>query len=130
LNARKKIISLDAVPSRKPQLLGFIRNLIQAEIHRSCRRSFTRHAMRAPLVIQPLSADFLPDGERFESISNDISLKGMSFINPEPLQHEFVRITFAQFELSAIATVRHNSSIGIDHPLFLVGVEFLDEYYT
>lgn len=121
---------MDAVPHRKPQLLGFVKNLIQSEIHRSCRRNYSRHTIRAPLVIQPLTIDFQPDGEGFGAISSDISLKGLAFINPEPIQHEYLRITFTQFQLSVIARVRHNSSIGVDHPLYLVGVEFLDEYYA
>ncbi len=121
-----------ALPTSKlqqPNLLQFVRSLIEQDLNSSCRRQFCRHSVRVTLSIQPLTSDFRPDGDGFSAMSSDISLKGMAFVNPEALVHEFVRISFSQFGISAIARVRHNSSVGIDHPLFLVGVEFLDEYY-
>lgn len=53
----------------------------------------------------------------------------MAFVNPDDLQHDFVKVTFENLSVSVICKVQHTSSIGIDYPLFLVGVEFLDEYY-
>lgn len=114
-----------------PRLVGFLRELIKSDLARgqNCRRQYKRHSLRTSLTIQPLTEDFLPDGEPFEAVSSDVSFKGMAFAFPDPIEHDHVRITFNNFEISAIGEVRHNSSIGVDYPLFLVGVEFVDEYY-
>ncbi len=115
-----------------PKLMGFLRELIKTDLARGtddCRRQFKRHALRTSLNVQPLTSDFQPDGEPFEAISSDISFRGMAFVYPDPLNHEFVRITFNNYDITAIAQMKHNSSIGVDYPLFLVGVEFLEEYY-
>ena len=125
----RKSKAVQSVPTFQPSLLKFIGSLIQQDLSTTCRRQFCRHALRVTLSIQPLTEDFLPDGEGFSAISSDISLKGMAFVNPDPIEHDFIRISFAQFGIHVIAKVRHNSSIGIDYPLFLVGAEFLDEYY-
>ena len=115
--------------SIQPKLLHFLREVIQSDLSEDCRRQFRRHSSRLSLVIQPLTDDFQPDGESFRAVSSDLSLKGMAFVNPEDLKHEFVKATFESFSLSVICKVQHNSSIGNDYPLYLVGVEFLDEYY-
>ncbi|MEM9413165.1 MAG: PilZ domain-containing protein [Planctomycetota bacterium] len=117
------------VDAEKPRLLGFLRDLVQADLNESCRRQFQRHSLRLSLSVQPLTEDFQPDGEAFKTMSSDISLKGMAFVNPEEVQHEYIRVAFSQFDISIIARIKHNSSIGVDYPLYLVGVEFLDEYY-
>ena len=117
------------VEPQKPRLLSFLRDLVQADLNEACRREFHRHSLRLSLIIQPLTEDFLPDGEAFRAMSSDVSLKGMAFVNPETVDHEYIRISFSQFDISIIARIKHNSSIGVDYPLFLVGVEFLDEYY-
>lgn len=121
--------SCTALQPYKPSLLKFIGALIQDDLKNTCRRQYCRHSIRVTLTIQPLTEDFLPDGEGFSAISNDVSLKGMAFVSHDAIEHDFVRVSFPQFEISVIAKVRHNTSIGIDYPLFLVGAEFLDEYY-
>lgn len=118
-----------AVQPQKPSLLKFIGALIQQDLASSCRRQFCRHSLRVSLSIQPLTDDYGADGEPFQAVSSDISLKGMAFVNSDAIQHQYIRVSFVQFDISVIAKVRHNSSIGVDYPLFLVGVEFLDEYY-
>ena len=115
--------------SPQPKLLHFLREIIQSDLNEDCKRQFRRHSARLSLAIQPLTPDFQPDGEPFRAVSSDLSLKGMAFVNPEEITHEFVRVTFDNLDVSVICKVQHNSSIGIDYPLFLVGVEFLDEYY-
>jgi len=85
--------------------------------------------MRTSLSVQPLTEDFQPDGEAFEAVSSDVSFRGMAFVFPDPIEHEYVRVNFNSFDISAIARVRHNSSIGTQYPLYLVGVEFIEEYY-
>ena len=115
--------------SPQPKLLHFLREVIQSDLNEECKRQFRRHSARLTLLIQPLTEDFQPDGESFNAVSSDLSLKGMAFVNPEEITHEFVRVTFDNLNVSVICKVQHNSSIGIDYPLFLVGVEFLDEYY-
>ena len=114
-----------------PKLVGFLRELIRSDLAKGegCRRQYKRHAFRTSMTVQPLTDDFQPDGGAFEAVSSDVSFKGMAFVSPDPMEHEYIRVHFNNFEISAIAKVRHNSSIGVDYPLFLVGVEFVEEYY-
>ena len=92
------------------------------------RRTNTRVPKRLTLTIQPLNDDFGPDGEPFCAISSDMSQKGMGFICDDAMSHEFVRIMLTEEDVSVIARVRHSTSIGTQFPLYLIGVEFLDEY--
>ena len=117
------------IKSQKPSLLKFIGALIQQDLSNCCRRQFSRHSLRVTLAIQPLTDDYANDGESFQATSSDISLKGMAIVNSEPIHHPYVRVSFVQYNISVIAKIRHNSSIGVEYPLYLVGVEFLDEYY-
>ena len=114
-----------------PKLVGFLRQLIRSDLAKgqNCRRQYKRHAMRTSLTVQPLTDDFKPEGEAFEAVSSDISFRGMAFVFPDPIEHEYIRIKFNNFDISAIAEVKHNSSIGVDYPLYLVGIEFIEEYY-
>lgn len=75
--------------------------------------------------VQPLNDDFQPDGELFWLVSRDISLAGMGLISLDPVFHRHVRLGLLEENVSVIAEVRHNSSIGTHHPLYLVGVEFI-----
>jgi len=93
------------------------------------RRKSRREPRSISLRIQPLDLDFCPDGEPFWAVSRDISSGGLGFVNSEPLQHEFVRIGLFDQAATMIARVCHSTSIGVKYPLFLVGVQFLDEYY-
>jgi hypothetical protein len=127
VNQREETNATEKAP--QPRLLHFLRDMIQSDLNEDCRRQFRRHSLRLSLEVQPLTEDFLPDGESFNAVSSDISLKGMAFVNPRDLKNEYVKVTFDHFGISVICSVQHNSSIGIDYPLFLVGVEFLDEYY-
>ena len=124
-----KITNNTTENSTQPKLLHFLREIIQSDLNEDCQRQFRRHSARLTLLIQPLTEDFQPDGEPFNAVSSDLSLKGMAFVNPEEVSHEFVRVSFDNLNVSVICKVQHNSSIGIDYPMFLVGVEFLDEYY-
>ena len=92
------------------------------------RRENHRVPKRLSLSIQPLTDDFGPDGEPFLAISSDLSKRGMGFISDDPMVHDFVRITILERDVSVIAQIRHSTSIGTLYPLFLIGVEFLDEY--
>lgn len=92
------------------------------------RRKNNRVPKRVTLSIQPLNDDFGADGESFLAISSDISRNGISFISDDPIVHEFVRVMLMEEDVSVIARVRHSTSIGTQYPLYLVGVEFLDEY--
>lgn len=92
------------------------------------RRKCGRVPKRVTLSIQPLNDDFAADGEPFYAISSDISRQGISFISDDPIVHEYVRVMLLEEDVSVIAKVRHSTSIGTQYPLYLVGVEFLDEY--
>lgn len=93
------------------------------------RRQNRRNPRSVSLRIQPLDLDFCHDGEPFWAVSRDVSNGGLGFINSEPIQHEYVRIGLFEEEATMIARVCHSTSIGVQYPLYLVGVQFLDEYY-
>ncbi len=46
----------------------------------------------------------------------------------DPIVHDYVRVMLMEQDVSVIAKVRHSSSIGTQFPLYLIGIEFLDEY--
>ena len=106
----------------------FVQVLRQLTSDAKDTRSSNRYPKRLSLSIQPLDEDFLPDGEPFFAISSDMSKRGMGFILDEPMVHTHLRITLKDDNVSVIAELRHNTSIGIEYPMFLIGVEFLDEY--
>lgn len=122
-------LSSSTTENSQPRFLHFLRDIIQSDLNEDCRRKFQRHSQRLSLLIQPLTQDYLPQGEDFRAVSSDLSLKGMSFVYPDRVTNDFVRVSFENLSVSVICKVQHNSSIGIDYPLYLVGVEFLDEYY-
>jgi hypothetical protein len=84
-----------------------------------------QRSMSIPVSIQPLDEDFKAVGEQFWAVSRDISPLGMGLIFPEPLRFGFVRIGLLNKNASVISRVRHNTSIGETHPMFLVGIEFI-----
>ncbi len=89
------------------------------------KRREERVATSLSLMIQPLDFDFRPDGEPFWALSRDISSRGLGFVNPEPIQHRYVRLELIEHGASTIARVCHSTSIGLEYPLYLVGVQFL-----
>lgn len=92
------------------------------------RREFQRIPKRVTVSIQPLDEDFAPEGEPFWAISSDVSQLGMGIVCDDRIFHEYIRLVLVDQEVSVIAKVRHSTSIGTQYPLFLIGVEFLDEY--
>lgn len=110
--------------------LSLLNELTNASEQDTGNRRKRRRAPRSvSLRIQPLDLDFCPDGDPFWAVSRDISSVGLGFLNGEPLQHEFVRIGLFDQTATMIARVCHSTSIGVKYPLYLVGVQFLDEYY-
>lgn len=91
------------------------------------KRRHQRFLRSLSISVQPLDEDFQPDGELFWLVSRDISLKGIGLVSCDPIQHEYVRVGLLDQNISLIGKVRHNSSIGQQHPLYLVGVEFLSD---
>lgn len=102
-----------------------VRNMVNVS---DDRRQNNRVPKRVTLSIQPLDDDFGSDGEAFYAISSDVSRNGISFISDDQMAHEYVRVMLLEEDVSVIAKVRHSTSIGTQYPLYLVGVEFLDEY--
>ena len=117
---------------RSPQLYSSPRNFVhvvrQLMDPDNCRRDNARLSKRLSLKIQPVDDNFFVDGEPIWAISSDISRRGMGFIIDDPMAHEYLRITLENEKVSVIAALRHCTSIGTTHPLYLIGVEFLDEY--
>lgn len=104
---------------------ALIRELTAAQ-EDSSRRGNSRQPHSLSLMIQPLDLDFQPVGDAFQVISRDISASGVGFLNLEVIPHEFVRVSLIDFNASLVARVRHCSSLGKEHPLYLVGLEFID----
>lgn len=95
--------------------------------NRRGRRDNIRVPRSISVSIQPLDDDFRADGGVFWVVSRDISVKGLGLISYDPIYHEFVRVGLVDEGVSVIGRIRHNTSIGHDFPLFLVGVEFIIE---
>ena len=91
------------------------------------RRKHPRESRSISLSVQPLDEDFQKDGDLFWVVSRDISLKGVGLICPEPIDHQFIRVGLLEENVSVIGRVCHNTSIGSEYPLYLVGVEFIRE---
>lgn len=91
------------------------------------RRADDRIPWRASLKVQPIDQDFSNDGPAFFAISSDLSRKGLGFVYPDPMQHDYLRITLSDSNVSVLSHVMHNTSIGTDSPLYLIGVQFLGE---
>ena len=90
------------------------------------RRREERYPSSVALRIQPLDMDFRPSGEPFCALTRDISRSGMGFINSEPFDHKYLRLSIPEHgESTIIGKVCYNLSIGIDQPLYLVGVQFV-----
>ena len=104
---------------------ALIRELTTAQ-EDSSRRGNSRQPHSLSLMIQPLDLDFQPVGDSFRALSRDISTSGVGFLNLEAIPHEFVRVSLVDFNASLVARVRHCSSLGKAHPLWLVGLEFVD----
>ena len=92
------------------------------------RRNHTRSTRSISISLQPLDADFQPTGDTFWVVSRDISISGMGLICHEPIRCDHIRVGLMNEHVTAIARVRHNTSIGEKYPLYLVGIEFLQEF--
>jgi len=123
-------------PSKNSQPQGYssprkfvqvLRELVANE--NDTRRASSRYPKRLSLMLQPLDEDFLPDGGSFFAISSDVSKRGLGLILDDPMATNLhLRITLESEGASVVGVVRHSTSIGIEYPLYLIGVEFLDEY--
>jgi hypothetical protein len=90
------------------------------------RRTEERIPISVALSIQPLDLDFQPDGEPFFALTRDFSQGGMGFINSEPFDHKYLRLGIPGHDASTIiGHVCYNLSIGVDQPLYLVGIQFV-----
>jgi len=91
---------------------------------RENERNFRRSARSIAVSVQPLDDDFQPCGDRLWVVSRDVSLKGIGLISHEPFSHKFVRLGLMDQVVTTIGEVVHNTSIGGNYPLYLVGVSF------
>ncbi|MEM7452717.1 MAG: PilZ domain-containing protein [Planctomycetota bacterium] len=93
------------------------------------RRTEPRSPRSISLRVQLLDEDFHPAGDPFWTVSRDISVRGLGFIIPEPVDHKFLKIGLGENMPMVFSEVRHCTSIGQDYKLYLIGVRFLDDYY-
>lgn len=91
------------------------------------KRREKRQPRTLSISVQPLDEDFQNDGDVFWLVSRDISLRGIGMVSYDRIDHRFVRLGLIGESVSVIGKVRHNTSIGNEYPLYLVGVEFLNE---
>ena len=103
----------------------FLKNLFPSPRDFERRRN-SRISRSVSVIIQPLDADFRPDGESFPAVSRDVCDKGMGILATQKLKQEYVKITLAECEHAALAVVCHNDPIGESKSVYLLGVEFLD----
>jgi len=87
-------------------------------------RNFRRSARSIAVSVQPLDDDFQPCGDRIWVVSRDVSLQGVGLISHEPFSHKYVRLGLTDQEVTTIGEVVHNTPIGRNFPLYLVGVSF------
>lgn len=103
-----------------------LQNLVGTDAPQDQRRRHQRIPRSLSISVQPLDDDFAADGETFYLVSRDVSMGGIGLISPDPIAHRYVRIGLLDESVSVIGEVRHNSSIGTHHPLYLVGIMFLE----
>lgn len=105
-----------------------LQNLIDPEFSLlDCQRNRDRTPRSISISVQPLNEHFHEQGEPFWLVSRDISVAGLGLVSYEAIKCEFVRIGLLNESVNVIGRVRHNTSIGNKYPLYLVGVEFLNE---
>jgi hypothetical protein len=105
-----------------------LQSLIEPDPHEHLAvRRQPRRLRSISISVQPLDDDFQPDGDRFWVVSRDISIKGLGLICHDPIAHGYVRVGLMNELATTIGNVRHNTSIGHEYPLFLVGIEFVNE---
>jgi hypothetical protein len=90
-------------------------------------RRTKRETRTISISVQPLDEDFQAVEDPFWVVSRDISPKGLGLICHDPIEHEYVRIGLLNEKITAIGRIRHNTPIGETYPLYLVGIEFLQE---
>ena len=91
------------------------------------RRKHQRIPRSISVSVQPLDEDFQAVGRPFWVVSRDISIRGIGLISYEPIRHDYVRVALLNENVAVFGRVRHNTSIGHKCPLYLVGVEFLND---
>lgn len=71
---------------------AFVRQLETDQVNDGDRREEGRSRLISPIVVQPISDDFLPVGECFEGIARDVSTIGIGFVCTTPIQHKLLAI--------------------------------------
>ncbi|MDG1872752.1 MAG: hypothetical protein P8J27_02480 [Mariniblastus sp.] len=92
-----------------------------------CTRKHKRRMQSISVSVQPLDRDFKKSGEMFWVVSRDISIKGICLICNDPIKHAHIRIGLMNETVTAIGRIKHSTSVESRFPLYLVGVEFLNE---
>ncbi len=105
-----------------------LRDMVDLEPYEfQTRRGNPRTTRSLSVSLQPLDDDFQPCGNMFWVVSRDISPKGMGLICHDRLNCQYVRSGLMNEHVTVISRVCHNTSIGEKYPLFLVGIEFLNQ---
>lgn len=106
-----------------------LQNLVYPEpAEFGARRSHQRLPRSISVSLQPLDDDFRPTGERIWVVSRDISPNGVGLISYRKVECEYLRIGLLNEQVWVLGRHRHNTAIGKQYPLYLVGVEFQDQW--
>jgi hypothetical protein len=90
-------------------------------------RNHRRQARTMSILLQFLDDDLQPNLEPFWAITRDISLRGMGVICNDPIEvGQCMRMALINETTTVIAEVKHCSPIGVQYPLYLVGVEYVN----
>ena len=88
------------------------------------RRVDVRSPCSLATLIEPLDSDFQRCGDPFFVTSRDITENGIGFVYPAKVLDEYVRVELVAHQTSLIGRVCHNTDIGFNLPMYLVGIEF------
>ena len=88
------------------------------------RRLDVRSPCSLAALIEPLDSDFQRCGDPFFVTSRDITENGIGFVHPVKVLEEYVRVELVAHQTSVIGRVCHNTDVGFNLPMYLVGIQF------
>ena len=108
----------------KPELNKILQSLCSPKEASDNRRTDVRSPCSLATLIEPLDSDFQSCGDPFFVTSRDITENGIGFVYPAKVLEEYVRVELVAHQTSLIGRVCHNTDIGFNLPMYLVGIQF------
>jgi len=93
------------------------------------RRRWRRCKRVTYVELQPLDADLVLSGKPVWGMTRDFSRHGIGLTTAYKLNCTYVKITVREDGYTGVAIIRHlrNIASDLEQPLYLVGVELVDE---